>query len=273
MKINYINNKYQNRKNFLENNTLNFKSKPSGDFYTKIFRTDSDWNDSANFILNHLMKKINNPFYKIKVLSHFCSDCSELYSFILKLIKSLDYKTVYKKFMFEARDINPEIITEVKDKKIYLIKTTLNGKKNDIVRLEENIGEFIYLKEQKVGLNELFKPVEPENTDIFSDLFGFQKCSVNDNLANLVTAKQENIKDFSDHFDIIFLRNTLSDIFQSCSIESFRNILHKIYDHTNPMGIVMISKYDAEKFNIKEEFNNLFKNYYTGKKGDLFFIK
>lgn len=271
MKLNSVQNNY----NFPKGESkVNFTSMPSGENCTRIFRADTQWKHLTPFVLNHFQNELSQLKAKIKVVSHFCSDCSELYSFIFALIRSIGYENVVKHFSFEARDINPQIVKTVKDKKIMVIKKTADGGKTDIDRLKENIGLSIKLKGQKLSIKDLFEPVDKEIKDESSQYFGFQKCQVHDFLANLVNVKHENIKNFSgDEYNIIFVRNNLSGLGKNALDGEFAGLFPTLHEKAASNGIVIASQYDVNRFGINEKFMKIFSSSYDKSKGDMIYIK
>lgn len=258
-----------------EYSKINFASRPGGNNCTRILRPDLSHGELTEFVIGHFYKRIlNKNVPKIKVVSHFSSDGSELYTQILRLIKSLGFDTVKRRFIFEARDYDAQIIKEAHNKEILLIKNTLDGSSNDFERLEKEFGKSIEINGKNVSVFDLFKPKAEVNTDVTSELFGFQSCEVLQDLADLVKFKREDIKDFSDkNVDIMFARNQFSHLFENDAKNEYSEVVKKLNKGMREDGILITSKYDLARFGLKEKCEALFHSISVGLKGDVIYKK
>jgi len=273
MKLNCIRNINTYNQNSHKNSNVAFTSMPNGPTCTTIFRPNSQWQPLTSFTINHFKRSLADEKI-IKVLSHFCADCSELHTYILSLIKDLGYQTVKKNFRFEARDFDHQMVNNIKNKEIMVIKKTADNSETDIDRLRKHLGEEIEINGKNIKVEDIFMPIEEVIEDTSSKFFGFQKCKVNDDLANLIQVKQENIKDFSDNdFNIIFVKNNLSCLGENALDKEFKGLVENLHEKTTQNGMVVVSKYDANKFNIGDKFKNIFSNSYEDLKGDVIYLK
>lgn len=249
---------------------INFTSRPGGLHCTKIFRPDFNLEEFTNFVGNHFADRLNNDSSpEIKVVSHFGSDGSELYSFVLRLIKTFGYDKVKNRFLFEARDFDKKIISEAQKSKILLITKAKEGRKTDMDRIFAAIGPSINLEGENVNSFDVFKPVW--GRQIISDPFQFQPCRVHDKLSKLVTFKQEDIHNIPDEdIDILFARNQLTHLLQNSSAKDVHKILSKMHSSLCQKGVLVLSKFDSSNFQIAGNCNGLFNQELSGFSGEVY---
>ncbi len=186
---------------------------------TSFFRDGKFWAQFMSFLVDRFK---NVP--KVNIYSYGCSDCSEVFSFIMHLLSQYDKDVINKFLPVVAKDYDEVAIDKIRRNDYHMslaekevINSNTSNSYDRFVKEKEGkkdeYGEFpVELKE------ELFKHVKYSKADIFSDY-----------------------KSIKPQNSVVFVRNFWPYIKSSYARQ---NLLNKLYEHLDYGSMIVIGDYD-----------------------------
>ena len=143
---------------------------------TCFYRSDLDWDSLTSF----LDKKYADAS-RVNTYCYACSDGSEPYSFVMKMISSLGEPKAEKFFPVNAKDYDSFIINKAKSKKVSLISyepeiinQQINGSLDNYMEFLGKNRKLHYLEYMYAVKDKLFNKVNFQRANVLSDVASIQ---------------------------------------------------------------------------------------------------
>lgn len=184
---------------------------------TCFFRNSDIW---ENFVKFFSEKFKNVP--KVNTYCYGCSDGSEPFTFIMSLFSNLEKKEAKKFLPIKAKDIDKEVINNVKSRELYFLK---NSEKTNINQY--TCGKFKDYFSEKKGIGEIY--------------FAQAKDILYDNVQFSVADISKDYKKIKPNNSIIFARNFWPYIKEHSLRKQF---LKQLYNHLEKNSFFIIGDFD-----------------------------